>query len=152
MGGVELLDLALFNLRPVISGKKWYQPLVINGINITFVCSWWLYRVFSGKTIPQKDFRRHIVGIMIRQSKPRTISVDSRLTKAYKVTDKVRNKYPSAAQSRNLLFVGYVAEIHVRSGSKVYVSKYIPKFSMNSDNTMTLLPEHVLYSLSKKVF
>ena len=90
MGGVDLLDRALSNLRPVICGKKWYWPLVINDINIAFVCSWRLYRIVSGETLPQKDFRRHIVGIMIRQSKSRVISVDSRLTKAHKVADEVR--------------------------------------------------------------
>ena len=39
MGGVDLLDRALSNLRPVIHGKKWYWPLVINAINITLVYS-----------------------------------------------------------------------------------------------------------------
>ena len=90
MGGVDLLDRALSDLKPVIRGKKWYWPLVINAINIAFVYSWRLYRIVSGETIPQKDFRRHIVGIMIRQSKPRVISVDSRPTKAHKVADDVR--------------------------------------------------------------
>ena len=83
MGGVDLLDRALSDLKPVIRGKKWYCPLVINAINTAFVYNWRLYRIVSGETIPQKDFRRHIVGIMIRQSKPRVISVDSRPTKAH---------------------------------------------------------------------
>ena len=39
MGGVDLLDHALSDLRPVIHGKKWYWPLVINAINITLVYS-----------------------------------------------------------------------------------------------------------------
>ena len=39
MGGVDLLDRALSDLRPVIRGKKWYWPLVINAINIAFVYS-----------------------------------------------------------------------------------------------------------------
>ena len=90
MDGVDLLDRALSNLRPVICGKKWYWPLVINDINIGFIYSWRLYRTVSGETIPQKDFRRHIVGVMIRQSKSRVISVDSRPTKAHKVADEVR--------------------------------------------------------------
>ena len=90
MGGVDLLECALSNLRPVIHGKKWYWPLVINAINIAFIYSLWLYGIISGETIPQKYFRRHIVGIMIRQSKPYIISVDSRPTKAHKVADEVR--------------------------------------------------------------
>ena len=46
----------------------------------------------SVETIPQKDFRQHTVGIMIRQSKPRVISADPRPTKAHKVADEVRNR------------------------------------------------------------
>ena len=34
MGGVDLLDRTLSDLRPVISGKKWYWPLVVNAINM----------------------------------------------------------------------------------------------------------------------
>ena len=91
MGGVDLLDRALSDLRPVIRWKKWYWPLVINAINIASVYSWWLYRIVSGETIPQKDFRQHIVGMMmIRQSKPRVISIDSSPSKAHKVADEVR--------------------------------------------------------------
>ena len=90
MGGADLLDRVLSDLGPVIHGKKWYWPLVINAINIAFVYSWRLYRIVSGETIQEKDFRQHIVEIMIRQSKPRVISADSRPTKAHKVADEVR--------------------------------------------------------------
>ena len=89
MGGVDLLDRALSDLGPVIHGRKWYWPLVINAINIAFVYSWRLYRIVSGETIQQEDFRQHNVEIIIRQSKPRVISVDSRPTKAHKVDDEV---------------------------------------------------------------
>ena len=51
MGGVDLLDRALSCLRPVIHGKKWYWPLLINLINIAFVYSWRLYCIVSGETI-----------------------------------------------------------------------------------------------------
>ena len=90
MSGVDLLYRALFDSRPVICGKKWYWPLVINAINIAFLYSWRLYRIISGETIPQKDFRWHIVAVMITQSKPHAISVDSCATKAHKVSDEVR--------------------------------------------------------------
>ena len=90
MGAVDLLDCALSDLRPVIREKKWYWAFVINVINIAFVYSWRLYRIVSGETIPLKDFREHSVSIMIRQSKPRAISVDSRPTRAHKVADEVR--------------------------------------------------------------
>ena len=62
----------------------------VNAINIAFVYSWQLYRIISGKTLLQKNLRRHIVGIMIRQTKPRIINVGSRPTKAHKVVDEVR--------------------------------------------------------------
>ena len=64
--------------------------MVITAINIAFVYSWRLYRIVSGETMPQKDFRRHIVDIMIRQLKPRVINVDSRPAKAHKVANEVR--------------------------------------------------------------
>ena len=44
MGGADLLDRVLFNLRPVFCGKKWYWPFVINVINIIFVY-WRPYRI-----------------------------------------------------------------------------------------------------------
>ena len=50
-----------------------------------------------------------------------------------------------------MLFVGKVAEIHVRSAKEAYMSRHVSRFSMKSDNMMTLLPQHVLYSLSKNV-
>ena len=62
----------------------------INVINFASVYSWQLYRIVSGKTLLQKNLRRHIVGIIIRQSNPRIISVDSSPTKAHKVVDEVR--------------------------------------------------------------
>ena len=90
MGGFDLLDSALSDLRPVIHGEMWYWLLVINAISIACVCSCRLYRIVSGETIPQKDFRRHIVATMIRQSKPHVISIDFRPAKAHKVANEVR--------------------------------------------------------------
>jgi len=37
MGGVDLMDKALSDFRPVIHGKKLYWPLVKNTLNIGFV-------------------------------------------------------------------------------------------------------------------
>ena len=110
MGGVDLLDRALSDLRPVIFRKIWYWPLVINAINIEFVYSWRLYRIFSGETIPQYDFRQHIVGTIIRQSRPRVTSVDSLPTKSRKVADEVRYEglghYPISCSIRECAFCG----------------------------------------------
>ena len=110
MGGADLLGHELSNLKPVIRGKKWYWPLVINATNTAFVYSRRLYRIVSGETIPQKDFRQDIVGIMIRQSKPCLISVDFRPTKAHKVADEVRydglGHYPISCSVRKCVVCG----------------------------------------------
>ena len=58
---------------------------------------------------------------------------------------------PSVAQFGNVLFVGKVSEIQVRNANEAYISKHVSRFFMKSDNTMTLLPQHVSYSLSKNV-
>ena len=65
MGEVDL-HCTLSDLRPLIRGKKWYWPLVINAINIALAYNWRLYRVVCGEPMSLKNFRRHIVGIMIR--------------------------------------------------------------------------------------
>ena len=107
MGGVDLLYHVLFDLRSVICGKKGYWPLVINAINIAFAYSWRLYCIVS---LPQKGFTRHIVGIMIKQSKLHVISVDSHPTKAQKLTDEVRydglGHYPICCSVRKCAVCG----------------------------------------------
>ena len=90
MGGVDLLDRALSDLRPVIRGKKWYWPLIINAINIAFVYSWRIYRIISGEVFSQKDFRRRVVSIMIRRSASQILDVRSRPARAFKVADEIR--------------------------------------------------------------
>ena len=104
MGGVDLLDRALSDLRPVIRGKKWYWPLIINAINIAFVYSWRIYRIISGEVFSQKDFRRRVVSIMIRRSASQILDVRSRPAHAFKVADEIRldgiGHYPSPASVR----------------------------------------------------
>ena len=43
MGGVDLVDRALSDLRPNFNGKKWYWSLVINALNLGFVHCWRLH-------------------------------------------------------------------------------------------------------------
>ena len=137
MGGIDLVDRALSDLIPAIRGKKWYWPLVINAINIAFVYSWQLHRIISGETIPQKDFRQYIVGIMIRQSKPHVISVDSRPTKAHKVADEVRydglGHYPISRSVRKCVVCGkscrnscekYKRNLHVKTCFQIFHEKW----------------------------
>ena len=123
----DLPDCALSHLRPVTSGKKWYWALILKTINIALVCSWMVHRMVSGKFIPQKDFRRHNGDILIRKSKLRVVTVDFCPTKAHKVADGVRyaelGHYPISCSFRKwteILFIGKVTEIHVRSAYKAY--------------------------------
>ena len=96
--------------------------------------------LFLTYRIVSYSFRRHIVGIMIRQSKSSVINVDSCPTNTHKVTNEVRydvlDHYSISCS---------VAEIHVRSANEAYMSKYVPRFSMRSDNAIILLPQHILY-------
>ena len=68
MGGVDLVDRALSDFRPSIKGKKWYWPLVVNGINLAMVYAWRLYQLVSNSKVDQKEFRRKIVHIMIKSA------------------------------------------------------------------------------------
>ena len=61
MGGLDLMDRALLDYRPRISGKKWYWPLLINAINIMSVFSWRVYQLSTNAETKQKDFRRSLV-------------------------------------------------------------------------------------------
>ena len=89
MGGVDLMDRALSDLRPVIHGKKWYWPLVVNALNIGFVYCSRLYRIVTDENNPQKDFRRHIVTILTKRVLP-SVPARSRPVKTFKIPDEVR--------------------------------------------------------------
>ena len=43
MGGVDVMDRLLGSYRPLIFGKKWYWPLIINAINVSVVAARWLH-------------------------------------------------------------------------------------------------------------
>ena len=66
MGGIDLVDCALSDLRPTIYGKKWYWPLLVNAFNLTFLYRWRLYQLFSNTKIPQIEFRRTIVTALLK--------------------------------------------------------------------------------------
>ena len=152
MGGVDLLDRALSNLRSVIRRKKWYWPLVINAINISFVYSWRLFRIVSGETIPYRKISDGKLWVPWSDNQTHASSVlilvQQRLTKWLMKWDMMGWVIiPSAAQFGNALVVGKVAEIHVRSANEAYTSKYVFRFSMKIDNTTTLFSQLVLYCL-----
>lgn len=71
MGGVDLMDRALADYRPAIKGKKWYWPLLVNVINIAVVYSWRVYQLCTNAQMTQKEFRRSLVAVMLKQSQPR---------------------------------------------------------------------------------
>ena len=73
MGGVDLVDRALSNYRPMIRGKKWYFPFFSHCINIFVVASWRIHRELGGK-LSQLDFLRYICRSLlkceVRQARP----------------------------------------------------------------------------------
>ena len=70
MGGVDLFDRSLSDFRPAIRGKKWYFPLIIAALNTGMVFCWRLHEISAGSTIPNKEYRRSIVQILVKRTKP----------------------------------------------------------------------------------
>ena len=103
MGGVDLLDRALADYRPTILGKKWYWTLLVNAINIAVVFSWRIYQLTTDQQSKQKDFRRSLVTVMLKQSQPRP-KADSRPGPSFSVPQEVRtdnrNHYPESCPVR----------------------------------------------------
>ncbi|XP_068212129.1 piggyBac transposable element-derived protein 3-like [Palaemon carinicauda] len=116
MGGADLLDRALANYRPSILGKKWYWTLLVNAINIAVVFSWRVYQLATDKESKQKDFRRNLVTIMLKQSQPRP-SAASRpgpsflfLEQLELTTETITQK---AVQFGDVLYARRIAEFNV---------------------------------------
>ena len=66
MGGVDLVDRALSDLRPVIQGEKWYWTLFVKAINLMFVFSWMIYELVVGEKVQRKQFRDEIAGNLLQ--------------------------------------------------------------------------------------
>ena len=60
MGGVDLVDRALSDLRPNFNGKKWYCSLIINALNLGFLYCWRLHQLSTKPKGDQKSFRRDV--------------------------------------------------------------------------------------------
>ena len=86
MGGVDLVDRALSDYRPVIQGKKWYWNLLVNALNLGMVYCWRLFELCSGKKVPQKNYRRVIVQILLQRGSCEV----GRPGPSYSVPDEVR--------------------------------------------------------------
>ena len=65
MGGVDLVDRSLSELRPKIKGKKWYWTLLINAFNLGLVFSWRIFQLAHTSSISQKDFRLNLAHMMM---------------------------------------------------------------------------------------
>ena len=63
MGGVDLVDRALSDLRPNFNGKKWYWSLIINALNLGFVYCCRLHQLCTNPKGDQKPFRRAVYKI-----------------------------------------------------------------------------------------
>ena len=58
MGGVDLVDRALSDLRPNFNGRKWYWNLIINTLNVGIVHCWrLLHQLCTKPKGDQKSFR-----------------------------------------------------------------------------------------------
>ena len=65
MGGVDLVDRAISNVRPSIHGKKWYFPLIIHALNVSVAASWRIYQYSQGRPCSQLDFVRGLVAFLL---------------------------------------------------------------------------------------
>lgn len=81
MGGVDLFDNAINNYRIMIRGKKWYWPLVTNGLDAAMVNAWKLHCAIAkfkravaesghrnrrNKNMPQLDFRIEVTEALLQ--------------------------------------------------------------------------------------
>ena len=60
MGGVDLVDRVLSDLRPNFNDKKWYRSLIINALNLGFVYCWRLHQLCTKPKGDQKSFHRAV--------------------------------------------------------------------------------------------
>ena len=63
-----MVDRALSDFKPKIIRKKWYCTLLMNALSISVVYTWRLYELLHDEKIPQKDWRRKLVEVMVKIS------------------------------------------------------------------------------------
>jgi len=63
-----------FPYRPSIRGKKWYFPLITNGINLSIVAAWRIHCALSSAPISHLQFRREVTICLLKTplENPRT--------------------------------------------------------------------------------
>ena len=72
MGGVDILDGYLANLRPCIGGKKWYWMPLINIIRLLQVAAYRSYVSLDHPQTSQLEFVRHIVAETVTRLQTRS--------------------------------------------------------------------------------
>jgi len=74
MGGVDVMDKLLGSYRPLIRGKKWWWPLVINVLNVSIVAAWRFHCSLneSKANTTHLQFRRDIALCLLNLEEPRT--------------------------------------------------------------------------------
>ena len=87
MGGVDLHDNAIANYRIRIRDKEWWWPLFANGLDSSMVNAWKIYKVATGSTISQIDFRSEVALCLLKKE-------ESEGATTLKLTDK--NSLPNA--------------------------------------------------------
>ena len=66
MGGVDVVDRILGFYRPVICGKKWYWPLIINAISVSVVAAWQLHCAVAETPKSHSEFRDEIAICLLK--------------------------------------------------------------------------------------
>ena len=68
MGGIDLVDRALSDLRSNFNGKKWYWSLIINALNLGFVYCCRLHQLCTNPKGDQKSFRQAVVHVVLMKA------------------------------------------------------------------------------------
>ena len=66
MGGVDVMDRLLGTYWPMIQGKKWHWPLVINAINVSVVAAWRIHCNAVVSPMTHLEFRREIAICLLK--------------------------------------------------------------------------------------
>ena len=66
MGGVDVMDRLLGTYRPMIRGKKWYWPLVVNAINVSVVAAWRIHCNAVVSPMTHLEFCREIAICLLK--------------------------------------------------------------------------------------
>ena len=92
MRGIDVMDRLLGIYRPMILGKKWYWPLVINAINVFVVAAWRMHCNAVVSPMTHLEFRREIAIFLLK----------SPMEEPTKVTDQSLQNHNNPRTMQNL--------------------------------------------------